>query len=438
MILGIIGSDIPPAVASDPFSDYVVSHLHWDGANGGTVFSDERPHTWTRNGSGVVTDTSQTVFGTASLFLPSGNGNYIASDTHVDFGFHTHEYTIEFWVRFSTLPASNKILVDFRTAGTQTFPTIYSASDHSLRYFWNGADRIQSAASVLTTNTWYHIALSRVGTNTRLFLNGTQVGSTFVDSNAYERFTRVILGADGSNPGSSSTWAGWIDELRISKGKGRYNGNFTVPTAAFVTATTNYLDTSWRTSGNVGPGLTYSESNTLPHLLVRNVGGNDSVDNGSGSLRSRSSGKAYFEVRVWDDGAWSGWCGITPAAQDLTSQNNEGPAIGAALKPARNNSTMSFWNNTTHTAFGTRLPSTSPVGVAVDFDTGKAWFRTSETNWVLPGLTLGAFDANNPTYTFTPGDPWVIYGSSPFSNTWCFLNVGPAFNYSQPVGYGYW
>lgn len=429
---------------TDPYNDYVVCLLKGAGTNGGTTFTDTRTaRTWTRTGTGITTTTAESVFGGSSIRFVTGSGDYLASDTHTDFGFHTMDYTCEVWYKFNTLNgAQQKYLIELRNAGVSAFPLVYLGSDNVMRVYYNGS--IVITGSAVTTGTWYHIALSRVSGVTRLFRNGVQQGSNWTDTNRYERFTRIILGKAADNLGGSEQTDGWLNDFRITKGIGRYSSNFTPPAAYFDNnAAGAYADTGWRTSGNVGPGLTYSEdgTSTKSHLLVRPAGGNDSVDNGSASLRANTTGKRYFELAVWDDGAWSGWGGICPSGQSLTAENNEGPTIGGALKPSRNNSTMSFWDNTTHTSFGTRRPNTSFFGVAVDLDGGKAYFRTTESNWIYglaQSYAQGAFDVTKPTYTFTPNTSMSIYGSSPFANTWVFLQPGPGFVYSLPSGYTWW
>ena len=106
------------------------------------------------------------------------------------------------------------------------------SSGGSVNFLVNGANRISSSA--LSANTWYHLALSRVSGNTKMFLNGTQTGSTYADTNSY------LVGAKGFNFGastydSSPYWFmnGYMDDVRITKGIGRYSSNFTAPSAAF-------------------------------------------------------------------------------------------------------------------------------------------------------------------------------------------------------------
>ena len=82
----------------------------------------------------------------------------------------------------------------------------------------------------MATGQWYHVALSRVSGNTRLFLNGTQEGSTYVDANNYVNppASRPVIGAGFNGSGG---FAGWMDDIHIVKGEGLYTANFTPPTS---------------------------------------------------------------------------------------------------------------------------------------------------------------------------------------------------------------
>lgn len=49
--------------------------------------------------------------------------------------------------------------------------------------FINGAVTI--TGNVMTTNSWTHIALSRVSGVTRMYMGGDQAGSNYTDTNNY-------------------------------------------------------------------------------------------------------------------------------------------------------------------------------------------------------------------------------------------------------------
>lgn len=215
------------SAASDPYWANVSALLHLDGANGSTTFTDQTGKTWTRN-AGAVISTAQSKFGGASLKCAGATLDSIDSPSSADFTMGTGDFTIEFWLYLSTT-SGFQIFVDLRPTSTEgLYPTIYS-NGTSLIYYTNSADRITSAS--LTTANWQFIALSRVSGTTRLFRNGTQVGSSYTDSNNYIG-TRLRLGNSGTGS-TTPLYDGHEDDVRITKGVGRYSANFTSPTAAF-------------------------------------------------------------------------------------------------------------------------------------------------------------------------------------------------------------
>jgi hypothetical protein len=87
-------------------------------------------------------------------------------------------------------------------------------------------------ATGLTTGVWYHIAINRTGTAWRGYIDG--VGTSLATSAAAIVNSSYSLRLGG--PSDSALYNGWLDEIRLTKGVGRYPSNFTPPTAAFPDA----------------------------------------------------------------------------------------------------------------------------------------------------------------------------------------------------------
>ena len=170
--------------------------------------------------------TSVKKFGSGSIYF-DGTSNIVfnGSNTAV---FGTGDFTIEFWAYVSNATLSGNFL-DMRPLTTNgNYPNIYY-STNSLGYYVGGSDRI--TGGTLSSNTWFHVAVCRSGTSTKMFLNGTQVGSTYTDTTNYVcGTTRPMFGGNGYL--GTSNFTGYIDEYRFSK-YARYTSNFTPPTAAF-------------------------------------------------------------------------------------------------------------------------------------------------------------------------------------------------------------
>ena len=172
--------------------------------------------------------TVQEKFGTASLLL-DGSGDYAKTLSNSDFGFGTDDFTVEGFVRL-TANGSDQHLFDFRNSSASDSAVHVSIASTDVVKVSYGSTDIITGITSLTTGSWYHLAVSRSSGSTKLFVDGTQEGDTYSDSNDYESSKPFVIGAayDGST-GSSA----YIDEVRVSN-NARYTGNFTPTTSAFV------------------------------------------------------------------------------------------------------------------------------------------------------------------------------------------------------------
>jgi len=174
--------------------------------------------------------TSVVKYGTGSIAF-DGTGDYLTSNAPTNLNaFGTGDFTIELWVYFNFVN-TQQVVLDFRSSPSDTGGSLYLASNGSIRWYVQGSDRI--TGGTLSASTWTHIALSRSGTSTKLFINGTQSGSTYTDTFNYICPSgRPYLGALSDGTGTLY-YNGYIDDLRITKGYARYTANFTPPIATF-------------------------------------------------------------------------------------------------------------------------------------------------------------------------------------------------------------
>lgn len=164
--------------------------------------------------------TSVKKYGTGSLAF-DGSGDSIQTQTSYGFVFGTGDFTVEFWLYFSTLGGNVDIV------NGSSFSLYLKNGDpyyNVITLYANGADRIFSSA--VQNQTWMHVALTRSNSSVRLFINGVQSGNTYTDNTNYSSLTSFTIG--------SSVFNGYIDDLRITKGVARYTGNFTPPAAPFA------------------------------------------------------------------------------------------------------------------------------------------------------------------------------------------------------------
>ena len=152
---------------------------------------------------------------------------YLTIPTSTEFGFGTNDFTIELWIKPNSVAAGSKTLVDFRSAATEVAPYLH-LDGANLKYYVNGSNTITGATN-LVAGTWYHVAVCRNGSTTKMFLNGAQEGSDYSDGSNYGTTKPVRIGGDWNG---ATEFFGYIDELRIST-TARYTDAFTAPTGIF-------------------------------------------------------------------------------------------------------------------------------------------------------------------------------------------------------------
>jgi hypothetical protein len=236
----ITGSEKTPV---DPQFGSVSLLLHGNGANGSTTITDNSPtpKTVTAIGNAQIS-TAESKFGGASIAF-DGSEDYasVTSSSAFDLGISNEPFTVEFWF-YRNATGNHAFFAkgggdsSWNTnTGYQYFAFIF---DGVLYWMWNQNIAVLSPVSISTStlpaiNQWHHYAASYDGTNTKLFINGTQIGSN--NSNIYiapSAANRVRVGASPVDAGLISL-NGYIDDFRITKGVARYTANFTPPTAAF-------------------------------------------------------------------------------------------------------------------------------------------------------------------------------------------------------------
>ena len=144
------------------------------------------------------------------------------------FVFGTGDFTIESWFYANAFSGFPTLYESRDSTPAGNGPLIYFNSSGTLLFFGNGADRI--TGSTLSTGQWYHIAVCRIASSTKMYLNGVQTGSTYSDSTNYTcGAASPVIGANGTAIGAYIN--AYISNLRVVKGVGVYTGTFTPPTS---------------------------------------------------------------------------------------------------------------------------------------------------------------------------------------------------------------
>ena len=206
-------------------------YFYLDGkVTGWTLAPTRARKTVTTKGNAALTTNSKV--GTHSLAL-LGAGDYLEIITQSDFGFGTQDFSIEAWVNLDA-SVGVQTLFDFRAGSAIDASGLHVYFDETSIKVDAGSTSLLAPATVFNDSNWYHIALSRVGSSLKIFVNGTSVG-TVSNSTDFGLTKPLKIGANYSG---LNTFISKIDEVRIRKGSG-YSSNFTAPLSALpVTSTT--------------------------------------------------------------------------------------------------------------------------------------------------------------------------------------------------------
>lgn len=284
---------------SDTNYSSTVALLHGEGSNGSTTITDNSAiaTNWTPQGSASVS-TTQKKFGNSSIYLPSGS--YLSAPTSASssFAYGSGDFTIEMIIYITTFNGDAAIYGGASSASHASIvaPTIYIYPGPTLTYQISTSNtQAIVGTTILSTNTWYHVAVARSGTSTKMFINGTQTGSTYTDTKVYT--TESGYPKIGYWPATGGYSPGYYDEVRITKGVARYTSNFTAPTAAFpddagtITMPTAVSNTNLYTVRAVGGGVTLNttSSQQIDSATTYTLSTN-------GTVRLASNGTQWYTV----------------------------------------------------------------------------------------------------------------------------------------------
>ena len=153
-----------------------------------------------------------------------GAGDSLESTSH-SFAYGTGDFTVEFWMYPHSL--SSQSVVFGARANSSTGFMIGPNNSGEIRFYYNNAERIVDTGNALSTNTWFHIAVTRASGTTKLFKNGTQVGSSYSDTNNY---TSSVLEIGQRAISDGLAYDGLVSNVRVVLGTAVYTSNFTAPT----------------------------------------------------------------------------------------------------------------------------------------------------------------------------------------------------------------
>lgn len=150
-------------------------------------------------------------------------------DPTLDFGLG--DFTVECWVYGNDFyDGRNQVIWDTLQGGPGPGLIVQIVNGTVYVNAPNPYVSVIISSTALSSNTWYNIVVVRASGVTRLYINGVQSGSSYVDTNNYIN-TPFVIGC--YQPSEQNGINGYIDEFRISD-IARYTGTFTPQVDEFV------------------------------------------------------------------------------------------------------------------------------------------------------------------------------------------------------------
>lgn len=187
---------------------------------------------------GAVTSATQSKFGGKSLNIP-GTSDYLTISDSADFVFGSDDWAIDFWVYPTTTPGASKIIAAHGNPSGAWAWALYLRSDLRLDFYhtrdgstpYGGTMR----SAVMSTGTWTHGHVARVGGTIRIGIAGAADATTSATGTTiYDPSVGLGIGAWNNGNESMATDI-YIDEFSIVVGAHDIpgSGTFTPPTSAY-------------------------------------------------------------------------------------------------------------------------------------------------------------------------------------------------------------
>jgi len=381
-----------------------------------------------------------------------GTGDYLViPSTNAPTQFGSQDFTIEAWV-YSTSIGNQQIIISNRIAASGNTNYDWQIFTSKL-IFSTTSTNICVGVITLSSNTWYHVAVSRVSGTTRQFVNGV-LDVTSTTSYNLTSNSSTVIGGNGTYQPTTYPFVGYIQDLRVTKGAGRYQGAFTPPAAAFAYNQYDISNQQWTptnisvTAGTGQDNLSDSPSDygtdtgaggevrgNYATLNPLNNGSESTLSNGAldiswsataghsaGSTIAVSSGKWYAE---FTRGSSQTLIGIIPSTFSGKLTNWPGNADYGTNSYGYFSNNGNKYNNSSPSAYGASYATGDVIGVALDLDAGTLVFYK---NGVSQGV---AYSSITGSYIFAIG-----YGAAPTGGTVASANFGQrAFAYAAPTGF---
>lgn len=371
-------------------------------ANGDTAARQFNPFGWTST-TGSSAAYTPALYGGSAYF--DGSGDYLSVARNSMFlPVANEDFTIEAWIYLTATPSgvNNAQIVGFGEFGSDSDWAFIVQGDVRLAFNIGGTAYVNS--TVISLYTWNHVAVSRSGTasnNLKVFVNG--IGQSFSTNSTTVGSGNRNLSIGADQNGDEAMWPGYISDIRITKGQGRYISNFAPPVAP-LTALANTTLLTNMTGASIYDSSMMGNYETVGTAQI------------STSVRPFGSGGSIAIINSHLDG-----CAI---------------ASGPQFAFGTGNWTVEGWFYTSQSGSTKQtlvMNLNQPTGMSMSVSTSSIEFRSSGTT----DISGSGVSSNTWTYIawVRNGNTVTIYrnGTSIVSGTYT-NSMGPSNFYVGPTG----
>lgn len=207
LAVGLVGGVSANTSYLSDYDSNLVLHLGMDGVNGQATFYDSSPKFHSMTASSASVSTSTYLFGTGAGYFNTG---YLSTPSSTDFNLGS-TFTIHAQVKKDS--AGMKILAS-RVSGTYNGYQLGVYDDHVGFTGHSGGYVTALKNTTINPGTWYQIDIIGDGGTVTVYVDGSAGDPVSVPIGASTGTQYIGVDWDGS----SSKWAGYIDDFTIWKG----------------------------------------------------------------------------------------------------------------------------------------------------------------------------------------------------------------------------
>jgi hypothetical protein len=174
--------------------------------------------------------TSVFKYGTSSMAF-DGNGDYLARPNSPLYDMRASEFTIEGWMYQTNSSVDQTICAKYEPSYQASWYIGTTSTANWGVYFYYGASSnlVVYTGAAPSLNTWHHFALVRCSDRVLFYVDGNQLANVAAQT---MRTTTSGLSIGRTGEGYTEYFYGYLSDIRITKGVGRYPYNFTPPTTS--------------------------------------------------------------------------------------------------------------------------------------------------------------------------------------------------------------